>query len=166
MVDDSIVRGTTCANIVDAEKGRSNGSACKDQFTTVPHPCYFGTDVPSNEQLIAHSHTPEQIRDMIGADSLGYMEIEKLKNMVGDLHFCDACFTGNYPMEAPKDDIRVESFDKEIDLGEKNKRREYEYRQICKSSFRTLCQQRNAVYFFPGYEVPHMEKTLDRTCGD
>ena len=69
------------------------------------HPCYFGTDVPSNEQLIAHSHTPEQIRDMIGADSLGYMEIEKLKNMVGDLHFCDACFTGNYPMEVPGEDI-------------------------------------------------------------
>ncbi len=49
-------------------------------------PCYFGTDVPSNEQLIAHSHTTEQIREMIGADSLGYMEVEKLKDMVGDLH--------------------------------------------------------------------------------
>ena len=65
------------------------------------HPCYFGTDVPSNEQLIAHSHTTEQIREMIGADSLGYMEVEKLKDMVGDLEFCDACFTGNYPMEVP-----------------------------------------------------------------
>ena len=62
------------------------------------HPCYFGTDVPSNEQLIAHSHTTEEIREMIGADSLGYMEVEKLKDMVGDLKFCDACFTGNYPM--------------------------------------------------------------------
>lgn len=56
------------------------------------YPCYFGTDVPSNEQLIAHSHTTEEIREMIGADSLGYMEIEKLKEMVGDLGYCDAGF--------------------------------------------------------------------------
>ena len=58
------------------------------------YPCYFGTDVPSNEQLIAHSHTTEQIRELIGADSLGYMEVDKLKEMVGDLGYCDACFTG------------------------------------------------------------------------
>ena len=49
------------------------------------YPCYFGTDVPSNEQLIAHSHTTEEIRQMIGADSLGYMEIEKLRDMVPGL---------------------------------------------------------------------------------
>ena len=61
--------------------------------------------MPSNEQLIAHSHTPEEIRKMIGADSLGYMEIEKLKNMVGGLKYCDACFTGRYPMEVPGKDI-------------------------------------------------------------
>ena len=71
------------------------------------HPCYFGTDVPSNEQLIAHSHTTEEICEMIGADSLGYMEVEKLKDMVGDLKFCDACFTGNYPMEVPGEDISL-----------------------------------------------------------
>ena len=69
------------------------------------HPCFFGTDVPSNEQLIAHTHTQEEIRQLIGADSLGYMEIEKLKDMVGDLKYCDACFTGKYPMEVPKEDI-------------------------------------------------------------
>ena len=59
----------------------------------------------SNEQLIAHTHTQEEIRQLIGADSLGYMEIEKLKDMVGDLKYCDACFTGKYPMEVPKEDI-------------------------------------------------------------
>ena len=69
------------------------------------HPCYFGTDVPSNDQLIAHSHTTEEIREMIGADSLGYMKIDKLKDMVGELAFCDACFTGNYPMKVPTEDI-------------------------------------------------------------
>ena len=105
-VDDSIVRGTTCANIIKMLK-KAGATEVHVRISSPPflHPCYFGTDVPSNEQLIAHSHTPEQIRDMIGADSLGYMEIEKLKNMVGDLHFCDACFTGNYPMEVPGEDI-------------------------------------------------------------
>ena len=44
---------------------------------------------------------------MIGADSLGYMEIDRLKDMVGGLHYCDACFTGNYPMEVPNEDISL-----------------------------------------------------------
>ena len=98
MIDDSIVRGTTSDRIVKMLRD-AGATEVHVRISSPPflHPCYFGTDVPSNEQLIAHSHTPEQIRDMIGADSLGYMEIEKLKNMVGDLHFCDACFTGNYP---------------------------------------------------------------------
>ena len=101
MVDDSIVRGTTCANIIKMLK-KAGAKEVHVRISSPPflHPCYFGTDVPSNEQLIAHSHTTEQIREMIGADSLGYMEVEKLKDMVGDLAFCDACFTGNYPMEA------------------------------------------------------------------
>lgn len=63
--------------------------------------------MPSDDQLIAHTHTPEQIREMIGADSLGYMEIGMLKDMVGDLSYCDACFTGNYPMEVPEEDISL-----------------------------------------------------------
>ena len=100
MVDDSIVRGTTCANIIRMLK-KAGATEVHVRISSPPflYPCYFGTDVPSNEQLIAHSHTTEQIREMIGADSLGYMEIEKLKDMVGELGYCDACFTGNYPME-------------------------------------------------------------------
>lgn len=106
MVDDSIVRGTTCANIIKMLK-QAGASEVHVRISSPPflYPCYFGTDVPSNEQLIAHSHTTEEIRRMIGADSLGYMEIEKLKNMVGDLKYCNACFTGNYPMEVPGRDI-------------------------------------------------------------
>ena len=61
--------------------------------------------MPSNEQLIAHSHTTEQIRELIGADSLGYMEIGKLRSMVDGLAYCDACFTGRYPMEVPGKDV-------------------------------------------------------------
>ena len=106
MVDDSIVRGTTCANIIRMLKA-AGATEVHVRISSPPflYPCYFGTDVPSNEQLIAHSHTPEQIRKMIGADSLGYMEVSKLKNMVGDLGYCDACFTGKYPMEVPDGDI-------------------------------------------------------------
>ena len=106
MVDDSIVRGTTCANIIRMLK-KAGAKEVHVRISSPPflYPCYFGTDVPSNEQLIAHSHTPEEIREMIGADSLGYMEIGKLKNMVGDLKYCDACFTGNYPMKVPGRDI-------------------------------------------------------------
>ena len=106
MVDDSIVRGTTSANIIKMLK-KAGATEVHVRISSPPflYPCYFGTDVPSNEQLIAHSHTTEQIRQIIGADSLGYMEISKLKDMVGDLKFCDACFTGNYPMEVPGEDI-------------------------------------------------------------
>ena len=106
MVDDSIVRGTTCANIIRMLK-KAGAKEVHVRISSPPflYPCYFGTDVPSNEQLIAHSHTTEQIRELIGADSLGYMEVDKLKEMVGDLGYCDACFTGNYPMEVPDEDI-------------------------------------------------------------
>ena len=106
MVDDSIVRGTTCANIIRMLK-KAGAVEVHVRISSPPflHPCYFGTDVPSNEQLIAHTHTAEEIRELIGADSLGYMEISKLKEMVGDLGYCDACFTGNYPMEVPGEDI-------------------------------------------------------------
>ena len=106
MVDDSIVRGTTSANIIKMLK-KAGATEVHVRISSPPflYPCYFGTDVPSNEQLIAHSHTTEEIRKIIGADSLGYMEIGKLKDMVGDIKFCDACFTGNYPMEVPGEDI-------------------------------------------------------------
>lgn len=106
MVDDSIVRGTTCANIIKMLK-HAGAEEVHVRISSPPflYPCYFGTDVPSDEQLIAHSHTPEEIRKMIGADSLGYMEVSKLKDMAGGLGYCDACFTGNYPMEVPGRDI-------------------------------------------------------------
>ena len=106
LVDDSIVRGTTSANIIKMLK-KAGATEVHVRISSPPflYPCFFGTDVPSNEQLIAHSHTTEEIRQIIGADSLGYMEIDKLKDMVGDLKYCDACFTGNYPMEVPGEDV-------------------------------------------------------------
>lgn len=106
MVDDSIVRGTTCANIIKMLK-KAGAREVHVRISSPPflYPCYYGTDVPSDEQLIAHSHTTRDICKMIGADSLGYMEIDKLKDMVGELGYCDACFTGNYPTKVPGKDI-------------------------------------------------------------
>ena len=71
-------------------------------------PCYFGTDVPEREQLLAYSRTSEEIRQVIGADTLAYLKLERLPQMAGGLGICSGCFTGNYPMDPPKDDIRGE----------------------------------------------------------
>ncbi|HWT27464.1 MAG TPA: amidophosphoribosyltransferase [Mobilitalea sp.] len=110
MIDDSIVRGTTSAKIVRMLK-KAGATEVHVRISSPPflYPCYFGTDVPTGDQLIAHNNSVEQIRDMIGADSLGYLSVERLKDMLGgDTGFCDACFSGNYPIEPPVEDIRGE----------------------------------------------------------
>jgi amidophosphoribosyltransferase len=110
MIDDSIVRGTTSEKIVKMLK-KAGATEVHVRISSPPflHPCYFGTDVPTGDQLIAHNNTVDQIRDMIGADSLGYLSVDRLSEMIGgDKGYCDACFTGNYPIEPPKGDIRGE----------------------------------------------------------
>ena len=106
MVDDSIVRGTTSANIIKMLK-KAGAKEVHVRISSPPflYPCYFGTDVPSNEQLIAHTHTRDEICEMIGADSLGYMKLDKLPETVNGLSYCDGCFTGQYPMEVPNEDL-------------------------------------------------------------
>ena len=112
LVDDSIVRGTTIANLIRMLK-KAGALEVHVRISSPPflHPCYFGTDVPSNDQLIASSHSTEEIREMIGADSLGYMQSEFLEGMAGGLPLCKACFDGNYPL-----DVEAE-FNKKIDCG-------------------------------------------------
>ena len=107
LVDDSIVRGTTIANLIRMLKG-CGALEVHVRISSPPflYPCFFGTDVPSNKQLIASAHSTEEIRDMIGADSLGYMPVEELQSMVGDLPICTGCFTSRYPMETPTEEIR------------------------------------------------------------
>ncbi len=106
LVDDSIVRGTTISILITMLR-KAGATEVHVRISSPPflYPCYFGTDVPSNKQLIASSHSTEEIRQQIGADSLGYMPIEELQNMVGDLPICRACFDSHYPMEVPKQDI-------------------------------------------------------------
>ena len=72
------------------------------------HPCYFGTDIPSEDQLIAYGKTLDEIRDSIEADTLAYLGMERLKELHNGLPYCDACFSGNYPIEPPTQDIRGE----------------------------------------------------------
>ena len=107
LVDDSIVRGTTIQNLIRMLK-QAGALEVHVRISSPPflHPCYFGTDVPSNKQLIACSHSVEEIRREIGADSLGYMPVDGLREMAGGLPLCIACFTGQYPMEVPKEDIK------------------------------------------------------------
>lgn len=105
LVDDSIVRGTTSLKIVQLL--REAGAAEVHMRLSAPpfrYPCYFGTDIDSSENLIAFKHSVEEIAEMIGVDSLGYLPVEDLPSLPegGCTGLCDACFTGVYPVEPPQ----------------------------------------------------------------
>ena len=112
MIDDSIVRGTTSDRIVHMLR-EAGAKEVHVRISSPPFlwPCYFGTDVPAKDQLIANNRTVDEIRAMIGADSLGYLDIERLREMVDGLGICTGCFNGDYPMTPPTGDIRGD-FDK------------------------------------------------------
>lgn len=107
MIDDSIVRGTTSANIVQMLKN-AGATEVHVRISSPPFkfPCYFGTDIPTGDQLIANQYTVQEIGQMLGADSLGYLDVDRLNEMVDNLSYCDACFTGRYPVDPPTRDIR------------------------------------------------------------
>lgn len=110
MIDDSIVRGTTSANIVRMLK-KAGATEVHVRISSPPflNPCYYGTDIPTGDHLIARHNSIDQIKDAIGADSLGYLAVDRLSDLVeGDTGYCDACFTGDYPIDPPKGDIRGE----------------------------------------------------------
>ena len=112
MIDDSIVRGTTSDRIVrmlrDAGAKEVHMRVASPPFRW---PCYFGTDVPAQEQLVAYKRNAQEIGSIIGADSLAYLRQERLEECVNGLGVCKGCFTGKYPIDPPKEDIRGE-FDK------------------------------------------------------
>lgn len=100
LIDDSIVRGTTIKNLI-AMLRAEGAKEVHVRISSPPflYPCYYGTDVPDNSQLIAGHMDVDGIRNMIGADSLGYMRLEDISSMSGDLPLCKACFDGVYPHE-------------------------------------------------------------------
>ncbi len=102
LIDDSIVRGTTSGQIVTLL--RSAGAKEIHMRVSAPpfrNPCYYGTDIDSQEHLIACHHSVEEIAKIIGADSLGYLEVEDLAEMIGSRDYCHACFSGRYPTAIP-----------------------------------------------------------------
>ncbi len=101
LVDDSIVRGTTCARIVNLLR-EAGAKEVHVRVSSPPFkfPCFFGTDVPSTDTLIANTHSLEETRKLIGADSLEYLTIEDTLNIApcSRSGFCVGCFTGEYPI--------------------------------------------------------------------
>ena len=114
LIDDSIVRGTTSKQIVTLLR-EAGAKEIHMRISAPPflHPCYYGTDIDSEENLIASHHGEEEIADLIGADSLGYLPLECLHELIGNHAYCDACFSGNYATKIPQD-VRKDRFERKL----------------------------------------------------
>ena len=114
LIDDSIVRGTTSGRIVKLLR-EAGAKEIHMRISSPPflHPCYYGTDIDSEEHLIACKHTIPEIAQIIGADSLGYLPVESLSELTGNCEFCDACFGGKYPTKIPTD-TRKDRFEQRL----------------------------------------------------
>ncbi len=107
LVDDSIVRGTTSRKIV----GMVRAAGAKEVHVRIScpptvSPCFYGIDTPRRSELIAATHTIEDIQKFLEADSVGYLSLEGLMAAVGNGHenYCSSCYTGHYPVECPRDE--------------------------------------------------------------
>ncbi len=104
MVDDSIVRGTTLANIIKLLK-KSGAKEVHVRISSPPfiYPCFFGTDIPSRKDLACNNYTMDELRQKIGADSLAFLDVKTVDKIAPDskVTFCKGCFTGKYPSKVP-----------------------------------------------------------------
>lgn len=114
LIDDSIVRGTTSKRIVKLLRD-AGAKEIHMRISAPPflHPCYYGTDIDSEENLIACHHRPEEIARIIGADSLAYLDVDKLAELTGSENHCAACFNGKYPTKIPAD-LRKDRFERRL----------------------------------------------------
>ena len=114
LIDDSIVRGTTSKRIVKLLRD-AGAKEIHMRISAPPflHPCYYGTDIDSEENLIACHHGIEEIAKTIGVDSLGYLGVEKLSKLIDSRDYCDACFSGKYPTQIPTD-LRKDRFERRL----------------------------------------------------
>jgi len=124
MVDDSIVRGTTSGRVVNLLR-EAGATEVHFMVSSPPFlfPCYYGTDVPDKKMLIANNYSKEEIRKMIGVDSLNYLDLEDMKKiatMGGKNSFCYACFDGKYSTETPTEEVN--KYETKINIEEKTKR--------------------------------------------
>jgi amidophosphoribosyltransferase len=114
LIDDSIVRGTTSRKIVKMVRA-AGATEVHVRISSPPtmNPCYYGIDTPTHQELIAYSHQVEEIRRYITADTLSYLSLEGLRGAVRpDLErdaagFCEACFSGDYPVAFPRDEAQM-----------------------------------------------------------
>lgn len=102
LIDDSIVRGTTSKRIAEL-LWEAGAKEIHMRISAPPflYPCYYGTDIDSQQHLIACRHSVQEIADMIGVTSLGYLPIEDLAQLVGGDEYCSACFDGKYATSVP-----------------------------------------------------------------
>lgn len=114
LIDDSIVRGTTSGLIVKLLK-EAGAKEVHMRISSPPflYPCYYGTDIDSSEHLIACKHSIEEIGNIIGVDSLGYLPVNELKSLINSKDYCSSCFDGNYPTKIPSD-TRKDRFEKPL----------------------------------------------------
>ncbi len=114
LIDDSIVRGTTSKRIVKLLRD-AGAKEIHMRISAPPflYPCYYGTDIDSEENLIACHHSVDEIARMIGVDSLGYLPIEKLYKLTDSREYCAACFQGEYPTKIPAD-LRKDRFERKL----------------------------------------------------
>ncbi|MEE1079131.1 MAG: amidophosphoribosyltransferase [Agathobacter sp.] len=114
LIDDSIVRGTTSKRIVKLIRN-AGAKEIHMRISAPPflHPCYYGTDIDSEENLIACHHSMDEIAEMIGVDSLGYLTIDNLTQMMHSSAYCAACFNGEYPTPIPAD-TRKDRFERKL----------------------------------------------------
>jgi len=106
LIDDSIVRGTTSRKIVSMVRS-AGAREVHVRISCAPTvgPCYYGVDTPRRAELIASSHSVDEIRRYIRADSLGYLSLEGMYRAVGEgSTFCTACYTNSYPVPFPKEE--------------------------------------------------------------
>jgi amidophosphoribosyltransferase len=117
VVDDSIVRGTTSQKLVHMiRQGGAKEVHMRISSPPTTHPCVYGIDTPTHEELIAANHSVDEIRTFLQADSLAYLSHEGMMQVVrGGGRYCSACFTGNYPVWVPwQEDLhQLSLFDKE-----------------------------------------------------
>ena len=114
LIDDSIVRGTTSGRIVKLLR-EAGAKEIHMRISSPPflHPCYYGTDIDSEEHLIACKYSIEEIAAMIGADTLGYLPVNDLRVLTGNCTYCSACFSGEYPTKIPTD-TRKDRFEQKL----------------------------------------------------
>ena len=117
LIDDSIVRGTTSAPIIKLLRDAGATEVhLRIASPPVVCPCYYGVDISSSTELIAAHHSVDEVRDIIGADSLAYLSVNGVKNLARETEagFCTACFNGDYPVEVKEENMYINKYERKL----------------------------------------------------